>query len=566
VYSPSTTQQRNWRKAPRTPRRGVPPRPTYNVEQDSSYACRPGESLRCLRLLECNALLWQDALTWDATAVPGCVGLCGQHRCSGCGTQLSANDRHKQCKPCRTKLFPLKENLPPTISTEQQITHNAAVLFHSLPKHSHHRAPLLHALSQGLSSAAAAKALHSSSSYVRACKRKSVEKADLLHDSYGRRVKRQRTEPARQQHICEFIATACPVKSGSRSITYYQYTTDDSLYAAYRQSTSTPLSFHTFYNIKRWMHVRRAGKYFGQFDCSRCITFQKLQHIPEGELTVEQANDMRGCKIHRNVRTIQQTAYQSTRFSLKKRQLLVVMDFTSALLTPKMGHTQSHAVVQDCIVVLEYLSPSGARVRENLDFLCDCSVTNKNDYHFVLQVWLVLFSIKRLLVHFDCIDIWSDGGPHHFKTRFCQWMWSWLSVHRFASRRISHHFFASYHGHSLADAHAASVKRTIHTQYNYSTLQRICTDITDLYWGPEDAVELSGLLQRNSNTQPCVFPHIDRDPSLKPNPTPVPSIKRQHRFDYENGKCYARELSIGRLKKLFSFKLRPCPKPQPTRK
>jgi hypothetical protein len=64
---------------------------------------------------------------------------------------------------------------------------------------------------------------------------------------------------------------------------------------------------------------------------------------------------------------------------------------------------------------------------------------------FVLQVWLLLFLSNKLIDHFDSIDIWTDGGPHHFKTRYCQAMWYWLSCCRFAARRSSHHFFASFH-------------------------------------------------------------------------------------------------------------------------
>jgi len=56
------------------------------------------------------------------------------------------------------------------------------------------------------------------------------------------------------------------------------------------------------------------------------------------------------------------------------------MDFTSVYLRPKIGHGVQSCTVQDCIVVLEYLTPAGSRVRENLDFLCDCQDTNANDY------------------------------------------------------------------------------------------------------------------------------------------------------------------------------------------
>jgi len=73
---------------------------------------------------------------------------------------------------------------------------------------------------------------------------------------------------------------------------------------------------------------------------------------------------------------------------------------------------------------------------------------------------------------------------------------------------------------------------------------------------PRPSAALSRVLKKCSNTEICVIPHIDRDPLLKPDPLPLVHIKRQHRFDYENGKCYCAELSEGAEKKLFSFLLR----------
>ena len=44
---------------------------------------------------------------------------------------------------------------------------------------------------------------------------------------------------------------------------------------------------------------RRAGRYLRHFDCSKCITFSKLQHKPVTELTGEEAQEMRRCQQHR---------------------------------------------------------------------------------------------------------------------------------------------------------------------------------------------------------------------------------------------------------------------------
>lgn len=111
-------------------------------------------------------------------------------------------------------------------------------------------------------------------------------------------MKRQKLDPKRLEALRDFVDVACPTKSGDKSETHHQYITDDLLYDAYRRFTSNPVSFHTFWRVKQWMRVRRAGRYLGQFDCSRCILFNKLQHKPEAQYTGEEAHNMRDCQLH----------------------------------------------------------------------------------------------------------------------------------------------------------------------------------------------------------------------------------------------------------------------------
>src|SRR5680860_1371917 len=68
---------------------------------------------------------------------------------------------------------------------------------------------------------------------------------------------------------------------------------------AHGRTAATPVSYNTFRRVKQWMRVRRAGRYLGQFDCSKCITYNKLQHKPMTELTGEEAQEMRRCRQHR---------------------------------------------------------------------------------------------------------------------------------------------------------------------------------------------------------------------------------------------------------------------------
>jgi len=136
-------------------------------------------------------------------------------------------------------------------------------------------------------------------------------------------------------------------------------------------------------------------------------------------------------------------------------------------------------------------------------------------------------------------------------------MWSWLSTHRFSGKRITHNFFASYHGHSLADSHAASIKRVLHSQYSTSQIQRFSPSTSALYWGPTNATDFSALLSHAcSNTQIHIFPHIDRDPKLKPNISSIDAIKKQHSFMYEAGTCRAFEQTKQGQGTNFSFQLR----------
>src|SRR6185312_4603303 len=168
------------------------------------------------------------------------------------------------------------------------------------------------------------------------------------------------------------------------------------------------------------------------------------------------------------------------------------------------------------ILLFEYVNEHNERIRQYYDFICDNKTCNTNDYYFVNAVWDKLIHMK-LLNEFDSIDIWSDGGPHHFKTRYCQYMWHLISTIHFNQKPITHHFFASYHGHSLCDSHAAADKQVIKREYISSQQQRMITTSPILYWGPNSANDLQLLITKKiKNTQVIVLNSIDRDPELRP--------------------------------------------------
>ena len=150
---------------------------------------------------------------------------------------------------------------------------------HQLPVHSHHRAPLIYHLSRDLPSTTAAKLLHTTASYVRQCKRKSYDDADLLQEKYSHHVKRPKLHEGRVTEVMEYLTTACPTKSGSRHVTYYQYIGDDALYEGYRQTTQQPVCFNTFNKLKSFLRVRKKTKYFGMFDCRMCYRRTQLPSL-----------------------------------------------------------------------------------------------------------------------------------------------------------------------------------------------------------------------------------------------------------------------------------------------
>ena len=111
------------------------------------------------------------------------------------------------------------------------------------------------------------------------------------------------------------------------------------------------------------------------------------------------------------------------------------MDFTSFTLEPGRTADDRVVYVQDLILVLEFVE-NGHRRTEYVDYLCDCSDSNKHDFFFVFDALLRFFTSFSIDAAFDSIEVWSDGGPHHFKTRWCQWTWHFFSFY-FSHKRIT---------------------------------------------------------------------------------------------------------------------------------
>ncbi len=156
--------------------------------------------------------------------------------CASCQRSfLPDRPSRKQCGTCRKRKHSDTTDEQENIDPRLQLAENASQLMVSLPTHSHHRAPLLSALSQHMPSSAAAPLLHASPSYIRDCKRKDVSNSDLLQQKYPTGVKRRRLSDDTLGRVFSFLVGACPTPSGSRHLNFKQYVKDDDLYAAYQE-------------------------------------------------------------------------------------------------------------------------------------------------------------------------------------------------------------------------------------------------------------------------------------------------------------------------------------------
>jgi len=238
------------------------------------------------------------------------------------------------------------------------------------------------------------------------------------------------------------------------------------------------------------------------------------------------------------------------------------MDFTSVYAFINNGESSSNSTtstnaIQDYIIMFEYLDDDGNRCRRYLDFACDIRNMNKNDFYFVYHVWTDIFMKYKLNYHYDEIEIWSDGGPHHFKTRYCQWMWHHLSSCYFNGKYITHNFFASYHGHSLADGHAAQVKQAIKSEYLSSQQSRMAiikSTSKSIPWGPASSKDIKMIIERKINqTTATAMTDIDRDTELKPKVKSIPDIKQKHCFVYSQNQCKMYDLTHDENPTFFRF-------------
>jgi hypothetical protein len=170
--------------------------------------------------------------------------------------------------------------------------------------------------------------------------------------------------------------------------------------------------------------------------------------------------------IHRQNKEHQREQYRAQIEYLPSSSIVVTQDFTVIDLLLSTDFSKNS--VTDLIFVVEKKEKEVIQ-RHYIDIICQ-QMKAKNNVNFVKTAWEA-FIKHPLLSDVDRILLWSYGGPKHFKTAttmkfFCDLMSS-------SGKFISYNFFASYHGHSLCDSHAATVNNTVlHERKQLDSLKR----------------------------------------------------------------------------------------------
>jgi len=140
-----------------------------------------------------------------------------------------------------------------------------------------------------------------------------------------------------------------------------------------------------------------------------------------------------------------QTAlYRKQKAELSSSSALAIYEYTRF-------HETSEVKVHDLGIVLMTVE-HGAPRTHYFDFFADAP----HDHYYTSHVWDLIFQEVPTLSQLKKIMIWSDGG---LKTKENLFFFAGLQERR--QVQIENHFFASYHGHSLCDAHTGTGKQQL---------------------------------------------------------------------------------------------------------
>lgn len=161
---------------------------------------------------------------------------------------------------------------------------------------------------------------------------------------------------------------------------------------------------------------------------------------------------------HKHKSQTQHKIHKQTKDKMVKEQLtdlmIILQDFTQ--LEPQSGFNQDFILT---LLTYDTTEPDKIK-RQYYHFIGEQD--DKNDVYFVIAVWEQLLREKVIGDNIKKIDVWSDGGPKHFKIKECMYYFS--TIKQTYNKQITYNFYESYHGHNSCDAAASHSKKRINKQ------------------------------------------------------------------------------------------------------
>lgn len=187
--------------------------------------------------------------------------------------------------------------------------------------------------------------------------------------------------------------------------------------------------------------------------------------------------------------------------------MIVLQDFTQQ--EPQSGFNQDFILT---FLTFDANAPDKLR-RQYLHYVGEQD--DKNDVYFVITVWEHLMRDGVIGDEIKHIEVWSDGGPKHFKMKECMYYFS--TIKQKYNKTITYNFYQSYHGHNSCDAAAShSKKAIINKQRNTNILIYTAQDITNA-------------INTLNNHTAQVVPTITKPPI---NASSMPGIKSYYKYTF----------------------------------
>ena len=296
-----------------------------------------------------------------------------------------------------------------------------------------------------------------------------------------------------------------------------------------------PLSYPTFTSVihdEIW--IRKLKAYFGKWDCMKgCFHVRNPYKLFEPFHSSDEKTQQNTFAVsdkqtkHIFTRYNQRQAYRDIWDNIDTDTVLVAQDFGTLKCHPNAAINEHY--VTDFCIYLRWKTAGGDEKRLYVDLICD-DKTRKNDYFYLRHSWRFLLSSSTYFTPFKNIIIFSDGASKHFKSRYTMKFFSDIGVE--FNKKVSYHFFASYHGSGVWDAHFASNNGAIRRFLLEMEKQRYKRESLDFSPLSELKTLVEVLLKSLSNTVVHEFQNIDRSMHLKPDVRAIIDIKSHHYFEF----------------------------------